>query len=79
MCGRAQVLEVLHCHQKAPVPVLRGGPVMSSQIVSAEAAAYGHPLSGDIPYLLLLYDGSPLLLRLILPLCYYCIKGDHKT
>lgn len=56
MCSRAQVLEVLHCHQKAPVPVLRDGPVMSRQIVSVEAAACGHPLSGDIPYLLWLCD-----------------------
>lgn len=50
------------CHivtPEAPVPVLGDGPVMSSLIGSAAATACGRPLSGDILYLLWLYDGPP--------------------
>lgn len=47
------------CHTvtpEVPAPVLGDGPVMSGLIVSAAATACGRPLSGDIPYLLRLYD-----------------------
>lgn len=44
---------------EAPAPVLRDGPVMSGLIGSAMTC--GRLLSGDIPYLLWLYDGPAAL------------------
>lgn len=55
--GRAQVLEVSHCHPRSASTCPQGHPVMSSLIGSAAATACGRPLPGDIPYLLWRYDG----------------------